>query len=151
MKIKDTNIFNTVGFCIQEKPMVKSIIYLLFSYQTGILCDIPGLEWHFAKRNIFTGKVAWNSYLTHGLRKWISHTAKNRNCAVSLVRKENLTSPDIGTGLSQKWEFYIRLYITKLQQQNYNNLLKLSPFYVLLIAFLKVTDRYTTIRWKKHI
>ena len=27
------------------------------------------LEWHFAKRNIFTGKVAWNSYLTHGLRQ----------------------------------------------------------------------------------
>jgi hypothetical protein len=23
---------------------------------------------YFAKRNIFTGKVAWNSYLTHGLR-----------------------------------------------------------------------------------
>ena len=25
-------------------------------------------QWHFAKHNIFTGKVAWNSYLTHGLR-----------------------------------------------------------------------------------
>ena len=25
-------------------------------------------QWHFAKRSIFTGKVAWNSYLTHGLR-----------------------------------------------------------------------------------
>jgi hypothetical protein len=22
------------------------------------------IQWHFAKRNIFMGKVAWNSYLT---------------------------------------------------------------------------------------
>jgi hypothetical protein len=27
-------------------------------------------QWHFAKRNIFTGKVALNSYLTHGLRHY---------------------------------------------------------------------------------
>jgi hypothetical protein len=27
-------------------------------------------QWHFAKHNIFTGKVAWNSYLTHGLRHY---------------------------------------------------------------------------------
>ena len=34
MRIKDTNIFNTVGVCIWKKPMIKSEIYLLFSYQT---------------------------------------------------------------------------------------------------------------------
>jgi hypothetical protein len=37
IKIKDTNIFNTVGVCILKKPMVKSVIYLLFSYQTGYI------------------------------------------------------------------------------------------------------------------
>ena len=37
MKIKDTNIFNTVGVCIWKKTMVKSLIYLLFSYQTGYI------------------------------------------------------------------------------------------------------------------
>jgi hypothetical protein len=26
-----------------NKKMVKSVIYLLFSYQTGYKCDIPGL------------------------------------------------------------------------------------------------------------
>ena len=26
------------------------------------------IQWHFAKRNFYTGKVAWNSYLTNGLR-----------------------------------------------------------------------------------
>ena len=36
MKIKDTNIFNTVGFCIKKKRMGKYVIYLLFSYQTGL-------------------------------------------------------------------------------------------------------------------
>jgi uncharacterized membrane protein YuzA (DUF378 family) len=32
MKIKDTNIFNTVESVFGKKPMVKSVIYLLFSY-----------------------------------------------------------------------------------------------------------------------
>jgi hypothetical protein len=31
---KKTNIFNTVGVCIWKKPMVKSVIHLLFSYQS---------------------------------------------------------------------------------------------------------------------
>ena len=34
---KDTNIFNTLGFCIRGKTMVKYVIYLLFSYQTGYI------------------------------------------------------------------------------------------------------------------
>ena len=37
-------------------------------------------QWHFAKRNIFTGKVAWNSYLTHGLR---------HNCVIDQSATEN--------------------------------------------------------------
>jgi hypothetical protein len=37
-------------------------------------------QWHFAKRNIFTGKVAWNSYLTHGLR---------HNCVIDQSVTEN--------------------------------------------------------------
>jgi hypothetical protein len=41
---KDTNIFNTVGFCIKKKPMVKSVIYLLFSYQTGYIMWHPRLR-----------------------------------------------------------------------------------------------------------
>jgi hypothetical protein len=28
MKIKDANIFNTVEFCIEKNPMIKSVIYL---------------------------------------------------------------------------------------------------------------------------
>jgi hypothetical protein len=38
------------------------------------------MQWHFAKRNIFTGKVAWNSYLTHGLRP---------NCVIDQSATEN--------------------------------------------------------------
>ena len=40
IKIKDANLFNTVEFCIlkkKQKTMVKSVIYLLFSYQTGYI------------------------------------------------------------------------------------------------------------------
>jgi hypothetical protein len=29
IKIKDANIFNTVGFCILKKPVVKSVIGLI--------------------------------------------------------------------------------------------------------------------------
>jgi hypothetical protein len=36
MKIKEANLFNTVGCCILKKK-VKSVIYLLFSYQTGYI------------------------------------------------------------------------------------------------------------------
>jgi hypothetical protein len=73
---------------------------------------------YFAKRKIFTGKVAWNSYLTHGLRHtesntgksarqgnrdffvlhWCkirkSHIAKNRNWSVSKVRNPFLNHFD---------------------------------------------------------
>jgi hypothetical protein len=39
MKIKDINIFNTLESVFEKKTMVKSVIYLLFSYQTGyIIC-----------------------------------------------------------------------------------------------------------------
>ena len=38
------------------------------------------IQWHFAKRNIFTGKVAWNSDLTHGLR---------HNCIIDQSATEN--------------------------------------------------------------
>ena len=38
------------------------------------------IQWHFAKRNIFTGKVAWNSYLTNGLR---------HNCVIDQSATEN--------------------------------------------------------------
>jgi hypothetical protein len=37
-------------------------------------------QWHFVKCNIFTGKVAWNSYLTHGLR---------HNCVIDQSATEN--------------------------------------------------------------
>ena len=37
-------------------------------------------QWHFAKCNIFTGKVAWNSYLTHRLR---------HNCVIDQSATEN--------------------------------------------------------------
>ena len=38
------------------------------------------IQWHFAKRSIFMGKVAWNSYLTHGLR---------HNCVIDQSATEN--------------------------------------------------------------
>ena len=38
------------------------------------------IQWHFAKRSIFTGKVAWNSHLTHGLR---------HNCVIDQSATEN--------------------------------------------------------------
>ena len=38
------------------------------------------VQWHFAKRNIFTGKVAWNSYLTPRLR---------HNCVIDRSATEN--------------------------------------------------------------
>jgi hypothetical protein len=37
IKIKEANIFNTVEFCIERKTIVKSVIYLLFSYQIGYI------------------------------------------------------------------------------------------------------------------
>ena len=37
MKIKDTNIFNTLESVFENKTMAKSVIYLLFSYQTGYI------------------------------------------------------------------------------------------------------------------
>ena len=38
------------------------------------------IQWHFAKCNIFMGKVAWNFYLTHGLR---------HNCIIDQSATEN--------------------------------------------------------------
>jgi hypothetical protein len=35
MKMKDGNLFNTVDVVFKKKTMDKSLIYLLFSYQTG--------------------------------------------------------------------------------------------------------------------
>jgi hypothetical protein len=35
MKIKEANLFNTVGCCIYKKTMVKFVIYLLFSYHVS--------------------------------------------------------------------------------------------------------------------
>ena len=43
---------------------------------------------YFAKRNIFTGNVAWNSYFTHGLRNIGSNTGKS-------ARQGNLRHPRV--------------------------------------------------------
>jgi hypothetical protein len=51
------------------------------------------IQWHFAKRNIFTGKVAWNSYLTHGLRHIESNTGKS-------ARQGNLRHPRLKSYLT---------------------------------------------------
>jgi hypothetical protein len=66
MKIKDANLFNTVGFCILKKTMVTSVIYLLFSYQTGYIM------WHSRLRIYKAGNVtlytlsdSWITYNIH--------------------------------------------------------------------------------------
>jgi hypothetical protein len=51
MKIKDANLFNTVGCCIYT--VAKSIIYLLFSYQTGYIM------WH-SRLRIYN---PWGAYI----------------------------------------------------------------------------------------
>ena len=52
-------IFNTVGICIwKKKTMVKSVIYLLFSYHTGYIMCIPGLEYIF-KQFFFLLEAFW--------------------------------------------------------------------------------------------
>ena len=106
MKIKDTNIYNTVGFCI-KKTMVKSVVYLLFSYQiwykmwhsrlTIYIETILLIQWHFAKLNLLT--------VNPRVETRISHTATNRNCAVSLVRKKNSRTEGRGKLIS-RWLYF---------------------------------------------
>ena len=74
------------------------------------------IQWHFAKRNIFTGKVAWNqSYLTYGLR---------HNCVIDQSATENTLIIDF---------FSHGLRSVKIEQEleNYH-----YPFYLHYFAFV---------------
>jgi hypothetical protein len=59
MKIKDTNIYLIrLESVFEKKTMVKSVIYLLFSYHTGYIMCIPGLGYIF-KRFFFLLEAFW--------------------------------------------------------------------------------------------
>jgi hypothetical protein len=96
IQIKDENIFNTVGFCILKKTVVKSVICLSCSYQTGyimwhsrIMIYIPWGVYSENKRGIYFSpqkrlKDGWRNITLH----WINGIIRNNKCILTKLESE---------------------------------------------------------------
>jgi hypothetical protein len=85
------------------------------------------IQWHFAKRNIFTGKVAWNSYLTHGLR---------HNCVIDQSATEKVIHTLIIDFFSQG------LRNVKIEQELENRKLINVKLFTIFMYFTKDKDKH---------
>ena len=107
---KDTNIFNTVGFCIFKKPMVKSVIYLLFSYQTGYIM------WHSRLRiYIPFGCTSGNIEPKPGMSHYIPCLIAEYHVIFNeyLKKKSKLLGGNNLTWKLSWWNFQVKLFPPK--------------------------------------
>ena len=108
MKIKDTNIFNTVGVCIwKKKTMVKSVIYLLFSYKTGYIM------WH-SRIRIYSKTIV---FLLEAF--WLDVTTSRDEC--TCTRLNSVVSTRKRPFTEEKWHFWTKkkVFVTSEYVGNY--------------------------------